>query len=102
MHKISSPTEYFGLYISALKLPPNTQLQVDHLWSILEPHDQIWQGKRPTGVAAALIYKAASESGHKRTQAEICKVAKISEVTLRGLLRLLEGLFKSLGESGQN
>ena len=102
MHKISSPTEYFGLYISALKLPPNTQLQVDHLWSILEPHDQIWQGKRPTGVAAALIYKAASECGHKRTQAEICKVAKVSEVTLRGLLRLLEGLFKSLGESGQN
>ena len=80
MHKISSPTEYFGLYISALKLPPNTQLQVDHLWSILEPHDQIWQGKRPTGVAAALIYKAASESGHKRTQAEICKVAKVSEL----------------------
>ncbi|MBT4982744.1 MAG: transcription initiation factor IIB family protein [Euryarchaeota archaeon] len=102
LHKLTSPSEYFGRYISDLKLPPNTQLQVDHLWSVLEPHDQIWQGKRPNGVAAALIYKAASESGHKRTQAEICAVAKISEVTLRGMLRLFEGLFKSAGESSHN
>tara|TARA_B110001452_G_C15228898_1_gene425789 strand:+ start:116 stop:1141 length:1026 start_codon:yes stop_codon:yes gene_type:complete len=102
MHKITSPTEYFGRYLSDLKLPPNTQLQLDHLWSVLQPNEQIWQGKRPTGVAAALIYKAALESGHKRTQADICKVAKISEVTLRGLLRLLDGLFNTLGESSRN
>ena len=62
----------------------------------------IWQGKKPMGVAAALIYKAASESGHKRTQADICEVAGVSEVTLRGLNRLVEGMFKSLGESGDN
>ena len=54
------------------------------------------------GVAAALIYKAAVESGNKRTQAEICKVANVSEVTLRGLNRLVEGVFKSMGESGKN
>ena len=102
MHKITSPTEYFTRYLSDLKLPPNTQLQLDHLWSVLQPHEDIWQGKRPTGVAAALIYKAAAESGHKRTQAEICEVAIISEVTLRGLLRLLDGLFKSVGESNHN
>ena len=33
------------------------------------------------GVAAALIYKAASESGTSRTQSDICKVANVSEVT---------------------
>jgi transcription initiation factor TFIIB len=102
MHKVSSPADYFGRFISDLKLPPNTQLQVDHLWGILEQHVDIWQGKKPMGVAAALIYKAASESGHKRTQADICEVAGVSEVTLRGLNRLVEGMFKSLGESGDN
>lgn len=102
MHKVSSPDDYFSRFISDLKLPPNTQLQVDRLWDILQPHVDIWQGKKPMGVAAALIYKAASESGHKRTQAEICEVAGVSEVTLRGLNRLVEGIFKSLGESGQN
>ena len=54
------------------------------------------------GVAAALIYKAASESGHKRTQAEICEIASVSEVTLRGLNRLIEGIFESVGESSHN
>ena len=102
LHKLSSPADYFSRFISDLKLPPNTRLQVDHLWAVLQPRDDIWQGKRPTGVAAALIYKAASESGHKRTQAEICEVAKVSEVTLRGLLRLLDALFKSVGETNCN
>ena len=102
MHKISSPSDYFGRFISDLRLPPNTQLQVDRLWSVLEPHVDIWQGKKPMGVAAALIYKAASESGHKRTQAEICEIASVSEVTLRGLNRLIEGIFESVGESSHN
>ena len=41
------------------------------------------------GVAAALDLQAASESGTSRTQSDICKVANVSEVTLRGLLRIL-------------
>jgi transcription initiation factor TFIIIB Brf1 subunit/transcription initiation factor TFIIB len=48
------------------------------------------------GVAAAIIYKAAAQSGHKRTQAEICKVANVSEVTLRQINRAIEGLFSRL------
>ena len=50
------------------------------------------------GVAAALIYKAASESGNSRTQSDVCKVANVSEVTLRGLLRIFDGLLAQLGE----
>ena len=102
MHKISSPADYFGRFISDLKLPANISLQVDHLWAALKPHVNLWQGKKPMGVAAALIYKAAAESGHKRTQAEICKVAKVSEVTLRQLNRLVDGVFKSIGEADKN
>ena len=57
----------------------------------------LWQGKKPMGVAAALIYKASSESGSPRTQSEVCGVANVSEVTLRGLLRLIDGLLSQLG-----
>jgi transcription initiation factor TFIIB len=102
MHTITSPSEYFDRFISELELPPNTRLQVDHLWQVIEPHSDIWQGKKPMGVAAALIYKAAKESGRARTQADICKISNISEVTLRGLLKLINGLLHRLGEASHN
>jgi transcription initiation factor TFIIB len=97
LHKISSPDQYFDKFISDLQLPPNTHIQVGHLWNAIQPHEDIWQGKKPMGVAAALIYKASSESGSPRTQSEVCGVANVSEVTLRGLLRLIDGLLSQLG-----
>lgn len=101
LHKITSPNEYFDKFISDLQLPPNIFTQVNHLWSKIQPHEDIWQGKKPMGVAAALIYKAASESGTSRTQSDICKVANVSEVTLRGLLRIFDGLLSQLGEASK-
>ena len=62
----------------------------------MKPHVDIWQGKKPMGVAAAIIYKAATNIGHKRTQADICKVANVSEVTLRQINRAIEKLFSML------
>ena len=102
MHTITSPEEYFDRFISDLELPPNTRLRVDHLWKVIEPHTDVWQGKKPMGVAAALIYQAAKEGGTNRTQSEICAVANVSEVTLRGLLRLITGLLKRIGEASDN
>ncbi len=102
LQKVSSPKIYFSKFISDLELPANTMLQVDKLWATIEPHEEIWQGKKPMGIAAAVIYKAAAESGHKRTQADICKVAGVSEVTLRGINQMLNKVFTSLGESGVN
>ena len=81
-----------------MQLPPNIHTQVNHLWAKIQPHEDIWQGKKPMGVAAALIYKSASDSGTSRTQSEVCSVANISEVTLRGLLKIFEGLLEKLGE----
>ena len=102
MHKISSPSDYFSRFISDLQLPPNISLQVEHLWNVLKPHVDLWQGKKPMGVAAALIYKAASKSGHKSTQSEICKVAKVSEVTLRQLNRIVDDVLKSESQGDMN
>ncbi|MDP6235489.1 MAG: TFIIB-type zinc ribbon-containing protein [Candidatus Poseidoniaceae archaeon] len=98
LHKISSPDQYFDKFISDLQLPPGIHTQLDHLWNVIKPHDELWQGKKPMGVAAALLYKVANESSSPRTQSEVCQVANVSEVTLRGLLRLIEGLLGQLGE----
>jgi len=97
MHKITSPDQFFDKFISDLQLPANIHIQVNTLWEIIKPHDDIWQGKKPMGVAAALIYKASNESSNPRTQSEVCAIANISEVTLRGLLRLFNGLLQQLG-----
>ena len=101
MHSISSPDQYIDPFMSKLELAPSMRSQVQHLWSVIKPHEDVWQGKKPMGVAAALIYKACSESGSPRTQSEICSIANVSEVTLRGLLRLIEGLLVKLGEASQ-
>jgi transcription initiation factor TFIIIB Brf1 subunit/transcription initiation factor TFIIB len=87
--------------MSKLELPPQMRTQVQHLWSLIKPHEDVWQGKKPMGVAAALIYKAANESGSPRTQSDICSIANVSEVTLRGLLRLIEGLLSQLSKGSQ-
>jgi len=47
-------------------------------------------------VAAALIYKSSNEAGTPRTQSEVCAVANVSEVTLRGLLRLFDDLLEKI------
>ena len=102
MHSISSPDQYFEPFMSQLDLPPSMRTQVQHLWSLIKPHEDVWQGKKPMGVAAALIYKTANESGTPRTQSDICSIANVSEVTLRGLLRLIEGLLTQLSKGSQH
>ncbi len=97
MHKISSPNQYFDKFVSDLSLEPSVLITLERLWNSIEPHEEFWQGKKPTGIAAALIYKAAAASGNSRTQSEVCHVANVSEVTLRGLLRTIDELFGLLG-----
>ena len=97
MHKISSPDQYFDKFISDLSLEPSVRTILDRLWAQMCPHEEYWQGQKPTGIAAALIYKAAAVSGSSRTQSEVCNVANVSEVTLRGLLRTIDELFGLLG-----
>ena len=96
MHKITAPDEYFDKFMSDLGLEPSIHTPLDELWNTIKPHDDVWQGKKPMGVAAALIYKAATAAGTPRTQSEVCAVANVSEVTLRGLLRLIDGLLDKI------
>ena len=96
LHKITGPNEYFDKFLSDLGLEPSIRGPLDELWSTIQPHDDVWQGKKPMGVAAALIYKTANNVGTPRTQSEVCAVANVSEVTLRGLLRTIDDLLEKI------
>ena len=90
-HHITGPEEYFEKFHSDLGLPPHVLGEVRELWSSVK-NNLAWQGKKPSGIAGVIIYKASQESSSPRTQSEVCKVSGISEVTLRGLLKILAQL----------
>jgi transcription initiation factor TFIIB len=101
LHRISGPEEYLNKFHSDLGLPPQVLGEANELWAAVNGSME-WQGKKPAGVAGVLLYKAAQNRGSPRTQSDVCKVAGVSEVTLRGLLRLLEGLLDSVGFGSVN
>lgn len=101
LHKVTGPEEYLDKFHSDLGLPPQVLGEANELWDSVKVSLD-WQGKKPSGVAGVLLYKAAQIRGSPRTQADVCKVAGVSEVTLRGLLRLLESIMKAIKEAEFN
>ncbi len=90
-HRINGPDEYLEVFASRLGLPAKIHGEAAELWEQLSRVDD-WQGKKPAGIAGMLLYVSSREGGHPRTQSEVCKVAGVSEVTLRGLLHTLENV----------
>ncbi len=88
-HHITGPEEYFEKFHSDLGLPPYVLGEARDLWNTVKD-DLSWQGKKPSGIAGVVLYRASQESTSPRTQSEVCKVSGISEVTLRGLLKILK------------
>ena len=87
-HHITGPEEYFEKFHSDLGLPPYVLGEARDLWNTVKD-DLSWQGKKPSGIAGVVLYRASQNSTSPRTQSEVCKVSGISEVTLRGLLKIL-------------
>jgi len=87
-HHITGPEEYFEKFHSDLGLPPYVLGEARDLWNTVKD-DLSWQGKKPSGIAGVVLYRASQDSASPRTQSEVCKVSGISEVTLRGLLKIL-------------
>ncbi len=85
---ITGPEEYFEKFHSDLGLPPYVLGEIRELWSKVKD-DLSWQGKKPSGIAGVIIYRASQNSSSPRTQNDVCKVSGISDVTLRGLLKIL-------------
>lgn len=90
LQKVTKPDAFFNKLISDLELPANTIQAINAIWKMVEARQELWQGKKPVGVAAAILYAAVRQTNHKRTQAEICKAADVSEVTIRQILRDIE------------
>jgi len=88
---ITGPGEYLEKFHSDLELPPYVLGLARDIWGTVKD-DLEWQGKKPSGIAGVILYKASQESSSTRTQNEVCKVSGISEVTLRGLLKILNRL----------
>ncbi|MEE2758660.1 MAG: hypothetical protein VYA86_01635 [Candidatus Thermoplasmatota archaeon] len=93
-HKITSPAEYLDKFHNGLDLIPRVLGDAFETWELVK-NAEVWQGKKPMGVAAALLYLCARRCGDSRTQAQVCGVAGISEVTLRLLLKPLKRLVNS-------
>jgi len=97
-HHISGPTEYLDKFHSDLQLPPKVLGRANEIWDQTK-EDLAWQGKKPSGIAGVLLYRAAADCGSNRTQSEVCKVCGVSEVTIRGLLKLLNQRIPKLENS---
>ena len=90
-HHITGPEEYFEKFHSDLGLPPSVLGDAREIWSKIKDN-LAWQGKKPSGIAGVILYFASQRSSSTRTQSEVCKVSGISEVTLRGLLKILSSM----------
>jgi len=76
-----------------LGLPPHVLGEAREIWGEVKS-DLTWQGKKPSGIAGVILYYASQKSTSTRTQSEVCAVSGISEVTLRGLLKILNLMIK--------
>jgi len=70
-----------------LALPMKTQKYALKIIKISSKKGLARIGKDPKGLAASAIYLATKATNQRKTQAEITKVAKITEVTLRTRVR---------------
>jgi len=84
----TSPVDYVNRFADQLELSERTK---NRAMKILQKAIKmgLTSGKGPMGVAAAALYIASVLEGEKRTQREVAKVARITEVTVRNRYREL-------------
>ncbi len=85
-HPISVEKLIF-LFGNRLGLPVELQIQAVNIIKSSENTKRIVIGKDPKGLAAAVLYLVAHGTEFKKTQEEVAKAAKTTEVTLRSRLK---------------
>lgn len=87
-----NPLNYVSRFASELKLQPQTQTKALDIVQTATK-EEITSGRSPKGIAAGALYIASKINNDKRTQAEIAKVADVTEVTVRNSYKeLVENL----------
>ncbi|MHA1935628.1 MAG: transcription initiation factor IIB, partial [Candidatus Thorarchaeota archaeon] len=78
----SSPIDFIHRFGTELNLPGEAKKKaIDIL--LLAKEERLTVGKDPKGMAAAAIYVASILTGSRRTQLEIARTARVTEVTVR-------------------
>ena len=76
------PMNYVARFASELKLDPQTQTKALDIVQVATK-EEITSGRSPKGIAAGALYIASKIHNERKTQAEIAKVADVTEVTVR-------------------
>mgnify|MGYP003993289511 FL=1 len=86
------PMNYVARFASELKLDPQTQTKALDIVQVATK-EEITSGRSPKGIAAGALYIASKIHNERKTQAEIAKVADVTEVTVRNSYKeLIENL----------
>ena len=86
------PMNYVARFASELNLNPKTQTKALNIVQVATK-EEITSGRSPKGIAAGALYIASKIHNEKKTQAEIAKVADVTEVTVRNSYKeLIENL----------
>ncbi len=86
------PMNYVSRFASELQLKPKTQSKALDIVQIAV-REEITSGRSPKGIAAGALYIASKIHNERKTQAEIAKVADVTEVTVRNSYKeLIENL----------
>lgn len=91
------PMNYVNRFASELKLRPNTQSKALDIVQVAVK-EEITSGRSPKGIAAGALYIASKLNNERKTQAEIAKVADVTEVTVRNSYKELIDNLEFLNE----
>ncbi|MFX1326504.1 MAG: hypothetical protein ACFE8N_16255 [Promethearchaeota archaeon] len=82
-----TPQEYINKFYNKLDLSLNCRNNAINVVEESKRKGLITSGRDPKGIAAASLYISSKSNNEFRTQKQICKIANISEITLRMRLK---------------
>ena len=85
------PAEFLPRYASRLDLEPAVERRAHEYATALHEHGKLC-GKKPSGVAAACLYRAAADLEVTLTQQNAADVANVSRMTIRSTVEQLDSL----------
>ncbi len=80
---------FLARYAQELALSSEVRATVESMLDATREDPEL-SGLSPHGLVAALIYLAAERNGEHRSRAQVARVSRVTEVTLRSTCRLLE------------
>ena len=78
-----SPKDYINEFYEKLNLSMNCRKKALEIFEKGKKEGLLYDGKDPKGIAAASLYLSSKLNDEVRTQKQICKIANVSEITLR-------------------